>query len=76
MPDIGTTAGVIAVGNLEARIAGQERASGRLTVAECAELVELVALRGQVWAASRTPSGPRRWWRSWSIRRRARPGRS
>ena len=45
-----TTAGVIAVGNLEARIDGQvSRATGgRLTVGERAELVELIALRGQV----------------------------
>jgi len=45
-----TTAGVIAVGNLEARIGGQvSRATGgRLTVGERAELVELIALRGHV----------------------------
>jgi tetratricopeptide (TPR) repeat protein len=45
-----TTAGVIAVGNLEARIDGQvSRATGgRLTVGERAELVELIALRGHV----------------------------
>ena len=45
-----TTAGVIAVGNLEARIGGQlSRATeGRLAVAERAELIELVALRGHV----------------------------
>ncbi len=45
-----TTAGVIAVGNLEARIDGQvSRATrGRLTVGERAELVELLALRGHV----------------------------
>jgi tetratricopeptide (TPR) repeat protein len=45
-----TTAGIIAVGNLEARIDGQSsRAmSGRLTVGERTELVELIALRGQV----------------------------
>jgi len=45
-----TTAGVIAVGNLEARIDGQvSRATGRgLAVAECAELIELIALRGHV----------------------------
>jgi hypothetical protein len=38
-----TTAGVIAVGNLEARIDGQlpQTTAGRLTVAERAELVEL-----------------------------------
>jgi tetratricopeptide (TPR) repeat protein len=57
-----TTAGVIAVGNLEARIDGQvSRATGgRLSVGERAELVELIALRGQVlgciadaeWAAA------------------------
>jgi tetratricopeptide (TPR) repeat protein len=45
-----TTAGVIAVANLEARIGGQvARASaGPLTVGERAELVELIALRGHV----------------------------
>src|SRR4051794_13913048 len=45
-----TTAGVIAVGNLEARIDGQvsRATAGRLTVGERAELVELIALRGQV----------------------------
>jgi tetratricopeptide (TPR) repeat protein len=45
-----TTAGVIALGNLEARIDGQvSRATeGRLTVGERAELVELIALRGHV----------------------------
>ena len=45
-----TTAGVIAVGNLEARIDGQlSRAmGGRLTVDERAELIELIALRGHV----------------------------
>jgi tetratricopeptide (TPR) repeat protein len=45
-----TTAGVIAVGNLEARIDGQaaRATEGRLTVAERAELVELIALRGHV----------------------------
>ncbi len=45
-----TTAGVIAVANLEARIDGQaSRATkGRLTVGERAELVELIALRGNV----------------------------
>jgi tetratricopeptide (TPR) repeat protein len=45
-----TTAGVIALGNLEARIDGQvSRATGgQLTVSERAELVELIALRGYV----------------------------
>jgi hypothetical protein len=45
-----TTAGVIAVGNLEARIGGQEsRATGgRLAAGERAELIELLALRGHV----------------------------
>ena len=45
-----TTAGVIAVGNLEARIDGQEsRATGgRLAVGERAELIGLLALRGHV----------------------------
>ena len=57
-----TTAGVIAVRNLEARIDGQvSRATeGRLTVGERAELIELIALRGHVlgriadaeWAAA------------------------
>jgi tetratricopeptide (TPR) repeat protein len=48
-----TTAGVIAVGNLQARIDGQvARATvGRLTVGERAELVELLALRGHVLGA-------------------------
>src|SRR6267142_6785304 len=45
-----TTAGVIAVGNLGARIDGQvSRATrGRLTLSERAELVELLTLRGHV----------------------------
>jgi tetratricopeptide (TPR) repeat protein len=45
-----TTAGVIAVGNLQARIDGQvsRRPRGRLTVGERTELVELLALRGHV----------------------------
>jgi tetratricopeptide (TPR) repeat protein len=45
-----TTAGVIALGNLEARIDGQaaRAAVGRLTVDEHAELVELIGLRGHV----------------------------
>ena len=45
-----TTAGVIALGNLEAQINGQAwlATRGRLTVGERAELVELVALRGHV----------------------------
>jgi tetratricopeptide (TPR) repeat protein len=45
-----TTAGVIAVGNLDARIDGQlSRATeDRLTVGERAELIELIALRGHV----------------------------
>ncbi len=45
-----TTAGVIAVGNLTARIDGQvSRAPrGRLTVGERAELVDLLTLRGHV----------------------------
>jgi tetratricopeptide (TPR) repeat protein len=45
-----TTAGVIAVGNLQARVDGQlSRATrGQLTVGERAELVELLALRGHV----------------------------
>ena len=45
-----TTAGIIAVGNLEARIDGQVSrvTRGRLTVGERAELVELIALRGHV----------------------------
>jgi len=45
-----TTAGVIAVGNLEARIEGQlsREKGGPLTVCECAELVDLIALRGHV----------------------------
>jgi tetratricopeptide (TPR) repeat protein len=45
-----TTAGVIAVLNLEARIDGQvaRAAAGWLTVGERAELVELITLRGHV----------------------------
>jgi tetratricopeptide (TPR) repeat protein len=45
-----TTAGVIAVGNLEARIDGQiaRAATGQLTVGERVELVDLIALRGHV----------------------------
>src|SRR3989442_3935832 len=45
-----TTAGIIALGNLEARIDGQagQAARGRLTVGERAELVDLIALRGHV----------------------------
>jgi tetratricopeptide (TPR) repeat protein len=45
-----TTAGVIAVGNLEARIDGRfaRATTGRLTVADCAELIDLIALRGHV----------------------------
>jgi tetratricopeptide (TPR) repeat protein len=45
-----TTAGVIAVRNLEAQIDGQvsRSASGKVTVGERAELVELIALRGHV----------------------------
>ena len=45
-----TTAGVIAVGNLDARIDAQvsRAASGRLTIGELAELVDLIALCGQV----------------------------
>jgi len=45
-----TTAGVIAVGNLEARIDGQvsQATAGRLTIGERAQLVELLALRGHV----------------------------
>ena len=45
-----TTAGVIALGNLEARIDGQTRreALGQLSVAERVDLVELIALHGQL----------------------------
>jgi len=45
-----TTAGVIAVGNLKARIDGQvsRATAGRLTIGERAELVELLALRSHV----------------------------
>jgi tetratricopeptide (TPR) repeat protein len=47
---VATTAGVIALRNLEAQIDGQvSRAmAGRLTVGECTDLIELVALRGHV----------------------------
>src|SRR5260370_39431132 len=45
-----TTAGIIALGNLEARIDGQawQATRGQSTVSERAELVELIALRGHV----------------------------
>ena len=45
-----TTAGTIALGNLEARIDVQawQATRGQLTVGERAELVELIALRGHV----------------------------
>lgn len=45
-----TTAGIIALGNLDARIDGQAwlTTRGRLTVGERTELVELIALRGHV----------------------------
>jgi tetratricopeptide (TPR) repeat protein len=43
-----TTAGVIAVGNLEARIDGQLSRATRLTVGERSELVDLMALRGHI----------------------------
>jgi tetratricopeptide (TPR) repeat protein len=45
-----TTAGVIALGNLDARIDGQawQAARGRLAVGERAELVELLALRAHL----------------------------
>jgi tetratricopeptide (TPR) repeat protein len=45
-----TTAGVIAIANLEARIDGQvsRATAGRLSVGERAELIELIALRGHV----------------------------
>jgi tetratricopeptide (TPR) repeat protein len=45
-----TTAGVIAVANLKVRIDGQvaRATSGRLTLGERAELIELIALRGNV----------------------------
>jgi tetratricopeptide (TPR) repeat protein len=48
--EISTTAGVIAIGNLQAQIDGQEReaAAGRLTVKAQAGLIDLVALRGHV----------------------------
>ena len=51
-PDRGpaTTAGTIALGNLEARIDGHawQSTRGQLTVGDRAELVELIALRGHV----------------------------
>ena len=45
-----TTAGVLALANLQAQIAGQERRAraGLLTVSDQVELIELVALRGHV----------------------------
>jgi tetratricopeptide (TPR) repeat protein len=45
-----TTSGVLALGNLQAQIEGQERQArtGLLTVSDQAELVDLVALRGHV----------------------------
>ncbi len=45
-----TTAGVLALANLQAQIEGQVRQvkAGRLTVTEQADLIDLVALRGHV----------------------------
>jgi tetratricopeptide (TPR) repeat protein len=45
-----TTAGVLALGNLQAQIEGQERRArtGQLTVSDQAELIDLVTLRGHV----------------------------
>jgi tetratricopeptide (TPR) repeat protein len=45
-----TTAGVLALGNLQAQIEGQERRArtGLLTVSDEAELIDLVVLRGHV----------------------------
>jgi tetratricopeptide (TPR) repeat protein len=45
-----TTAGVLALANLQAQIEGQERRAraGHLTVGDQAELIDLVALRGHV----------------------------
>ena len=76
-----TTAGVIAVANLQARIDGQvSRATrGQLTVGERAELVDLLALRGNVLGcvadaeraaaladelAGQAPATPGPWWRA------------
>jgi tetratricopeptide (TPR) repeat protein len=60
--EIHTTAGVVALGNLQAQIDGQEReaSAGRLTIKARAGLIELMALRGHVlgritdyeWAAA------------------------
>ena len=48
--DIPTTAGVVAIGNLQAQIDGHEReaAAGRLTVQAQAGLIDLIALRGHL----------------------------
>ena len=48
--DVPTTAGVVAIGNLQAQIDGQDReaAAGRLTVQGQAALIELIALRGHL----------------------------
>lgn len=48
--EILTTAGVLALANLQAQIAGLERhaAAGRLDVSSHAELIELITLRGHV----------------------------
>ena len=48
--DVPTTAGVVAIGNLQAQIDGQEReaATGRLTVQGRAGLIDLIALRGHL----------------------------
>jgi tetratricopeptide (TPR) repeat protein len=50
MPAFPTTAGVLALLNLEAQIDGQQRhaTAGRLDVGARAELIELIALRGHV----------------------------
>jgi tetratricopeptide (TPR) repeat protein len=48
--DVPTTAGVVAIGNLQAQIDGQEceAAAGRLTVQGQAGLIDLIALRGHL----------------------------
>jgi hypothetical protein len=56
------TAGSIAMINLQAQIDGLEQLSGggRAAIGVQAELIELVALRGQVLGVSATMNGPRR----------------
>ena len=60
--ELPTTAGVLALGNLQAQIEGQEREAmaGRLDVSGQAELIELLLCGGTSWVASPTTNGPKR----------------